>query len=168
MGSNPSSFSNCGADCPVETASWADAQEFVRRLNEREGVALYRLPTEAEWEYAARAGTTVDRYSTDVDAIAWHSGNSGGAPHRVGGKEPNAFGLHDMLGNVWEWVQDWYGPYQGGSVTDPTGPSGGPHRLVRGGSWYHAASYCRAAYRGLTVPGARGGALGFRLVRTAP
>ena len=135
MGSNPSHFKECGLDCPVEEVSWEDAQEFIRRLNAMDGAGTYRLPTEAEWEYAARAGTTGDRYG-NLDAIAWHDGNSGGDPHPVGQKAPNAFGLHDMLGNVWEWVGDWYGGYPGGTVTDRSpgsrvrlGPGGSGRRL---------------------------------------
>ena len=107
MGSNPSRFAGCG-NCPVERVSWDDAQQFIQGLNAREGPAVYRLPTEAEWEYAARAGTTGDRYG-NLDAIAWYGQNSGGRTHPVGGKPPNAWGLHDMLGSVWEWVHDWYG-----------------------------------------------------------
>ena len=124
MGSNPSFFDECG-DCPVERVSWDDVQEFIGRLNALEGEVRYRLPTEAEWEYAARAGTSGDRYGGDLDAIAWYRENSEGRTHPVGQKAPNAFGLHDMLGNVFEWVQDWYGAYPGGSVTDPRGPGPG-------------------------------------------
>ena len=132
MGSNPSAFDECGGDCPVEKVSWDEVQEFIGRLNALEGEARYRLPTEAEWEYAARAGTTADRYAGNLDAIAWYGENSGARPHPVGRKAPNAFGLHDMLGNVWEWVQDWYGAYPGGSVTDPQGPASGSRRVDRG------------------------------------
>ena len=130
MGSKPSQqlFAGCGADCPVDSVSWYDVQEFVQKLNEEEGEARYRLPTEAEWEYAARAGTTGDRYSSDLDSIAWYSANSGGRTHPVGRKQANGYGLYDMLGNVVEWVQDWFGAYPGGSVTDPAGPSTGSER----------------------------------------
>ena len=109
MGSNPSRFDQCGGDCPVEQVSWDDVQEFIGKLNAAVGEVRYRLPTEAEWEYAARVGTGGDRYGEGFD----------GSTHPVGQKAPNAFGLHDMLGNVWEWVQDWYAGYPGGSVTDP-------------------------------------------------
>ena len=153
-GTNPSRFSGCGR-CPVEKVSWNDAQEFIRRLNARAGGTRYRLPTEAEWEYAARAGTVGDRYG-NVDAIAWHEDNSGERTHPVGQKAPNAWGLHDMLGNVYEWVQDRNGGYPGGLVTDPAGPSSGSFRVYRGGSWIDGAGYCRASYRGISgAPGRR-------------
>ena len=164
MGTNPSEFSGCGS-CPVEQVSWNDVQGYIRRLNGRAGGARYRLPTEAEWEYAARAGTAGDRYG-ELDDIAWYYDNRGGRPHPVGRKAPNAWGLHDMLGNVWEWVQDWFGDYPGGSVTDPRGSGSGSYRLHRGGSWFDAARYCRASYRGYGPPGDRHDALGFRLLRT--
>ena len=164
MGSNPSRFDECGGDCPVERVSWDDVQEFIGRLNALEGEARYRLPTEAEWEYAARAGTSGDRYGGDLDAIAWYDGNSGGGTHPVGQKAPNAWGLHDMLGNVWEWVQDWYGPYPGGSVTDPQGPASGSARVGRGGGWVFDARSCRASDRIILTPGFRY-YLGFRLLR---
>ena len=156
MGSNPSTYDECGPDCPVERVSWDDVQEFIRRLNALEGEARYRLPTEAEWEYAARAGTSGDRYGGDLDAIAWYGENSESRTHPVGQKVPNAFGLHDMLGNVYEWVQDWYGVYPGGSVTDPQGPMSGSYRLSRGGSWILNARYCRASYRYHLAPGPSG------------
>ena len=130
MGSNPSRFDECGGDCPVENVSWDDVQDFIGRLNALEGEVRYRLPTEAEWEYAARAGTAGDRYAGNLDAIAWYDGNSGGSTHPVGQKAPNAFDLHDMLGNVFEWVQDWYGGYPGGSVTDPQGAASGSLRVI--------------------------------------
>ena len=145
MGTNPSSFSGCGR-CPVERVSWDDAQGFIRQLNGRAGGSRYRLPTEAEWEYAARAGTSGDRYG-NLDAIAWYGDNSGNRTQPVGRKAPNAWGLHDMLGNVREWVQDWYGDYPGGSATDPRGPGSGSIRVLRGGSWDDSAGYCRASYR---------------------
>ncbi len=139
MGSdNPSEFSGCPR-CPVERVSWNHAQDFVERLNALEGRDTYRLPTEAEWEYAARAGTAGDRYG-DLDEIAWWTGNSGRRTHPVGQKVPNEFGLHDTLGNVSEWVYDWQGDYPGGSVTDPQGPSSGFYKVSRGcdtGCWAH-------------------------------
>ena len=165
MGSNPSRFDECGPDCPVEEVSWDDVQEFIRKLNAVVGEQRYRLPTEAEWEYAARAGTMGDRYG-NLDAIAWYDGNSGDRTHPVGRKAPNAWGLHDMLGNVNEWVEDWHGPYPGGSVTDPRGPVSGSKRVYRGGSWYYGARLCRASIRYDDSPGSRSYYLGFRLLRT--
>ena len=163
MGSNPSGFSGCGR-CPVETVSWEDAQEFMARLNRQEGREVYRLPTEAEWEYAARAGTTGDRYG-HVDSISWHWGNSRAQPQPVGGKAPNAWGLHDMLGNVFEWVEDRYGDYPGGTMIDPRGPRSRWHRVVRGGSWFNVARRARAPDRDGAGPGSRSFYLGFRLLR---
>ena len=166
MGSNPSWFDECGPNCPVEQVSWNNVQEFIRKLNVRAGGNRYRLPTEAEWEYAARAGTTGDRYG-NRDAIAWWGGNSGDRTHPVGRKAPNAWGLHDMLGNVWEWTQDWYVDHlPGGTVTDPTGPESGSYRVSRGGGWSGYARYCRASHRFINSPGARDSYLGFRLLRT--
>ena len=150
----------------MEKVSWDDVQEFVRRLNGQEGTGRYRLPTGAEWEYAARAGTSGDRYAANLDAIAWYGKNSGDRTHPVGQKAPNAFGLHDMLGNVWEWVRDWYGRYPGGSVTDPRGPGSGSYRVFRGGGWVHVARGCRLAARVNGGPGERSSILGFRLLRT--
>ena len=198
MGTNPSRFENCGLDCPVESVSWDEVQGFVRRLNAMEGGARYRLPTEAEWEYAARAGTSTDtpagnlqirgeRSAPLLDGIAWYGGNSGvdyaGAwdcrdweekqyrssrcgPHPVGKKDPNAFGLHDMLGNVLEWVGDWHGEYPGGLLTDPAGPPEGSGRVLRGCGWNGSARDCRPSHRGWGNSGSRVGYLGFRLVRT--
>ena len=165
MGSNPSGFDECGPDCPVENVSWNDVQEFIRRLNATVGEERYRLPTEAEWEYAARAETSGDRYG-NLDAIAWYDGNSGDRPLPVGQKAPNAWGLHDMLGNVWEWVQDWHGGYPGGAVTDPRGPGSGSVRVIRGSSWGNIAGHCRASIRFKRSPGYRLSYLGFRLLRT--
>ena len=176
MGSNPSEFKNCGRDCPVENVSWEEVQEFVRKLNEMEGGERYRLPSEAEWEYAARAGSGTETYAGDLtkpeghdpalDGIAWFDENSEGRTHPVGQKAANGLGLHDMLGNVWEWVADWHGDYPGGAVTDPKGPSTGSSRVFRGGSWLDDAGYCRASYRYDFTPGVRSFNLGFRLLRT--
>ena len=124
----------------------------------------YRLPTEAEWEYAARAGTTGDRYG-NLDAIAWFGDNSGGRTQPVGGRAPNAWGLYDMLGNVYEWVEDWYDDYPGGVVTDPRGPGSGAFRVERGGCWFYSAGDCRASFRGAFSPGIGISSLGFRLLR---
>ena len=167
MGSNPSRFSGCGR-CPVEQVSWEDVQAFIQPLNRQAGQAgraVYRLPTEAEWEYAARAGTTGDRYG-NLDAIAWYRGNSGRRTRPVGQKAPNAWGLHDMLGNVEEWVGDWHGAYPGGAVTDPRGPGSGSGRMLRGGSWYDSPGYVRAPIRNVVDPGNRYDYLGFRLLKT--
>ena len=175
MGTNPSHFSGCDR-CPVEEVSWDDAQEFVERLNARSAGTSYRLPTEAEWEYAARAGTRGDDYPEDLDAIAWHEGNSGDRTRPVGQKAPNAWGLHDMLGNVYEWVQDWYGTYPGGRVADPRGPSAGRHdlRVYRGCSWFisggpNDTTDCRPSSRlswgVLSSPDRGSWDIGFRLLR---
>ena len=167
MGANPSAFKDCGPRCPVEQVSWFDAEEFIRRLNGRESGKghRYRLPTEAEWEYAARAGTTGARYG-ELGEIAWYDENSGDRTHPVGQKQANAWDLHDMLGNVWEWTGDWYGEYPPGSVTDPQGSSSGSARVFRGGSWNYRARGVRSAYRNNFSPGYRDSHIGFRLVRT--
>lgn len=167
MGNNPSNFK--GDDRPVEQVSWNDAMEFCRKLTERERAAsrlpegyAYTLPTEAQWEYACRAGTDGD-YAGNLDAMAWYSANSGSQTHPVGQKQANPWGLRDMHGNVVEWCLDWYGRYPGGSVTDPSGPPSGSHRVYRGGGWGRDAIYCRAAFRGMLAPGVRVNFLGFRL-----
>ena len=172
MGNNPSHFSGCGR-CPVEEVSWEDVQAFIGRLNARSGGERYRLPTEAEWEYAARAGTTTDTYAGDVterlgndpvlNRIAWYEENSGDRTHPVGQKSPNPWGLYDMLGNVFEWVGDWNGAYPGGTVTDPTGLGAGSYRLNRGGGWFYVGEYCQSAKRAGII---RGSFVGFRLLRT--
>jgi len=180
-----------GDGCPVEKVSWNDCQEFIKRLNSRVSGGRFRLPTEAEWEYAARAGTT-GPYAADIDSMAWYANNSGDRvidatalynedknigsylkkilangcrTHLVAKKKPNAWGLYDMHGNVWEWCEDWHGDYPSGSVTDPAGPSSGSDRVLRGGGWGDGARYCRSAFRGRVGPGDRGGDLGFRLAR---
>ena len=164
IGTNPSRFSTCGL-CPVETVSWHDVQAFIEHLNGQAARNLYRLPTEAEWEYAARAGTTGDRYG-NMDAIAWNFGNSEKHTHPVGEKLPNAWGLYDMLGNVWEWVEDWHGDYPGGFVMDPRGPRSGLNRITRGGGWGASSSYQRAPARFQENPNHRSEYQGFRLART--
>lgn len=175
-GSNPSFFKKCGDDCPVETVSWNDVQDFIRKLNQLEGSNKYRLPTEAEWEYAARAGTTTPFFtgnclSTDQ---ANYDGNYplAGCPKgkfrkktvRVGSFAANAWDLYDMHGNVFEWCQDWYGDYPSGNVTDPLGPSTGSGRVLRGGHWRTHARYCRSAYRDTITPESSNDIVGFRLV----
>jgi len=176
MGANPSNFKSekVGGDSrnhPVEIVSWNDVQSFIRKLNEKEGTTLYRLPTEAEWEYAARAGQSYDYSgSSDVGSVAWYDGNSGDKTHRVGQKRANAWGLYDMSGNVWEWVQDWYDDdyYASSPSTDPRGPSSGSDRVLRGGSWYNYPRFARVANRASNVPGYRNHVLGLRLARSIP
>jgi formylglycine-generating enzyme required for sulfatase activity len=165
MGSNPSKFSNCGDDCPVENVSWNDCQGFIRKLNGRVSGGNFRLPTEAEWEYACRGGMT-HPYAGDLDAMGWYGNNSRSKTHGVGQKQSNSWGLYDMHGNVWEWCQDWKGDYPSGSITDPTGPSGGSRRERRGGGWLSDARLCRSANRGSSTPVRRYDHLGFRLART--
>jgi formylglycine-generating enzyme required for sulfatase activity len=140
------------------SAIWADVQEFLDRLNERDDGYIYRLPTEAEWEYAARAGTT-GAHGGDLDDMAWHAT---GRMHEVGVKKPNQWGLHDMLGNAGEWVQDWYGPYRQAGVIDPTGPESSDHRVVRGGDSFAGDSGVRVSARSYALPSA---SRGFRVVR---
>ena len=164
MGSNPSEFK--GSKRPVESVSWDDCQEFIRKLNAMTG-KYFRLPTEAEWEYAARGGNRSHGYiyagSNGPNSIAWYGGNSGYETHEVGGKQPNELGLFDMSGNVWEWCQDWYSSYSSSSQTNPTGPSSGARRVHRGGSWGLSAWNCRVSFRNWYAPGLRNNYLGFRL-----
>ena len=173
MGSNPSWFSGCST-CPVEQVSWNDAQDYIAQVNLM-GDGTYSLPTEAQWEYAARAGSTTAFYNggitgagcdydQNLNAIGWYCYNSGSETHPVAGKAPNAWGLYDMSGNVWEWCADWWGSYSPSAVTDPTGPSTGSCRVIRGGGWNYYAQACRAAYRNYGAPGGRYGDVGFRLV----
>jgi len=177
MSNNPSSFRSCGDNCPVEQVSWNDAQEFIRKLNRMEGNKKYRLPTEAEWEYAARAGSTTAFANGEItetgcaddpnlSAMGWYCGNADKKTHQVEGKNANAWGLYDMHGNVWEWCQDRFGKYPSGSVADPTGLSSGSYRVFRGGSWFSDAGSCRSADRSRERPGYRRDNLGFRLART--
>ncbi|VVS94129.1 bifunctional serine/threonine-protein kinase/formylglycine-generating enzyme family protein [Desulfoluna spongiiphila] len=168
MGSNPSRFKNCGDECPVEKVSWEDAQEFIRKLNAREGGNRYRLPTEAEWEYGCRGGSDAP-YANGMRLLSpgWYDDNSGSKTHPVAQKDPNAWGLYDMPGNVYEWCQDWYGSYPTGHVTDPVGPSSGSNRVIRGGSWGDYARNCRSANRRSCSPSYRSHGLGFRVARTS-
>ena len=165
MGNNPSSF--MGGDKPVETVSWNDCQEFIKKVNVMLGDDAVRLPTEAEWEYACRAGTTGDFGGTGaLDDMGWHGGNSGGETHPIGQKRANTWGFHDMHGNVWEWCNDRFGDY-GNATTVPTGPASGERRVLRGGSWYNSARYCRSASRFRYGPGYRSSYFGFRLCCSA-
>ena len=169
MGKNPSQFK--GAVNPVDRVRWKDAVKFCRKLSElpaeKSAGRVYRLPTEAEWEYACRAGTTTKYSFGDDDSelvdYAWIDGNSGGTTHPVGGKKPNAWGFYDMHGNVWEWCQDRYGDYSGQAVTNPSGPIFGSDRVFRGGSWYDAAERCRSADRYGDYPSRRISSGGFRV-----
>jgi formylglycine-generating enzyme required for sulfatase activity len=167
----PSHFK--GSDRPVEWVSWVSAMEFCRRVNERERAEgrlpegyEYTLPTEAQWEYACRAGTT-GSFAGDVDALAWHAGNSGQQSHPVAQKPPNAWGFYDLHGNVWEWCRDSYGGYPGGHVLDPRrdeiGSDSGSPCVIRGGAWGNAPGTCRSAFRAKQGLNYTGASVGFRL-----
>jgi formylglycine-generating enzyme required for sulfatase activity len=173
MGSNPSHFKQCGPECPVETVFWNDAQEFIKKLNSGSG-KQYRLPTEAEWEYAARSGGKDEKWAgtsdeTILGKYAWYDNNSGKTTHKAGLKKANGLGLHDMSGNVWEWCQDWYSDsyYDDSPKNNPSGPANGELRVMRGGSWNSYGSVARAAFRGRFDPGGRSFNVGFRLVLPA-
>ena len=165
MGSNPSNFR--GAQNPVESVSWNDCQNFIKKLNSLTG-RTFRLPTEAEWEYAARGGNKSRHYkysgSNNIFDVAWHDGNSGDKTHAVGTRTANELGIYDMSGNVWEWCSDWYGFYSAGAQTNPQGPSSDSCRVLRGGSWGNDARGCRVSNRNLSGPGNSNGHSGLRLV----
>lgn len=167
MGSNPSYFTS-SAKLPVEKVSWNDCQSFITKLNELTGQS-FRLPTEAEWEYAARGGNLSKGYtysgSDNIDDVAWYTSNSSSKTHEVATKAPNELGIYDMSGNVWEWCQDWYGSsyYSSSVINNPTGPSSGSYRVYRGGSWLDDAAYCRCANRVNGTPTLTYSDLGFRL-----
>lgn len=165
MGTNPSNWK--AFDRPVETVSWNDAMEFCDELSRMTG-RRFTLPTEAEWEYAARGGkkSTNAKYSgsSSVANVAWYDGNSGSQTHPVGRLRANELGIYDMSGNVWEWCLDWYGNYSSASQTDPMGPGSGSYRVNRGGSWDSGAGDCRVSYRSYYTPGYRLSYLGFRVV----
>ena len=164
MGSNPSGFK--GDNLPVECVSWDDCQVFIRKLNSLTG-QNFRLPTEAEWEFACRGGNNSRGYkysgSNNLGSVAWYDGNSGNKTHPVGTKAPNELGIYDMSGNVWEWCADWYGDYSSGAQTNPTGPYGGSYRVYRGGSWSNYARNCRSSFRYGSDPMYRHNFLGLRL-----
>jgi formylglycine-generating enzyme required for sulfatase activity len=173
MGSNPSSSSGCST-CPVEQVSWNDVQSYITQMNLRDE-GTYSLPTEAQWEYAARAASTTAfanggitetgcGFDPNLDAIGWYCYNSADETHPVAGKAANAWGLYDMSGNVFEWCQDWFGSYSSSAVTDPTGPSSGSFRIIRGGSWDFLAKYSRSAFRIGRDPDDSYSYLGFRLL----
>ena len=164
MGINPSKF--IGDNLPVEMVSWDDCQEFIRELNALTG-QNFRLPTEAEWEFACRGGNNSRGYkysgSNNLGSVAWYDGNSGNKTHPVGTKAPNELGIYDMSGNVWEWCADWYGDYSSGAQTNPTGPYGGSNRVYRGGSWNYDVGRCRSSNRDFYYPWIRDIILGLRL-----
>ncbi len=179
MGYNPSQFKKCGDDCPVETVSWNEVQEFISKLNQLEGTKAYRLPTEAEWEYACRAGTETPFYTGTC--ISTDQANFNGKrpmPVCLAGEyrdktvpvrsfAPNSWGLYEMHGNVWEWCQDpYWKKYPKESVTDPTGPSSGVIKVLRGGSWYSRQHLIRSAFRRQDIPDYRSHAIGFRVAKS--
>ena len=165
MGSNPSNFK--GAQNPVESVSWNDCQNFIKKLNSLTG-RTFRLPTEAEWEYAARGGKKSSHYkysgSNNIDDVAWYSSNSGSETHAVGTKTANELGIYGMSSNVSEWCSDWYGGYSAGAQTNPQGPSSGSGRVLRGGCWLDSAVYCRVSFRSHFDPGDCNCGIGLRLV----
>lgn len=176
MGTRPWSgkkYVGDSANNPTVYISWNDCQEFIRRLNQKERTNKYRLPTEAEWEYACRAGSTTRFHFGESDSIlgdyAWYKNNAWDVGEKyartVAQKQPNAWGLYNMHGNVWEWCQDWYENYPTGHITDPKGPSSGKSRVFRGGGWFSYAWDCRSAYRDWYSPDFRINYIGFRVAR---
>ena len=177
MGSNPSQFPDCGLRCPVDTVSFLAIQGFIERLEALSSGNRFRLPTEAEWEYACRAGThspfstggALSTQEANFDGRYPYPGQPSGtflrSPAPVGSYPPNPWGFYDLHGNLWEWCSDWYGPYPDGPVQDPRGPDGGDLRVIRGGSWFFDANSCRCALRYTHRPQDDGFSLGFRLVR---
>lgn len=177
MGNNPSCFPNLSEECPIVGISWNECQEFIKRLN-LQGEATYRLPTESEWEYACRAGSTTSLANGELtelfcsmdsllDEVGWYCGNSGRQIHPVGRKHPNAWGLHDMHGNLFEWCHDWYGKYPAAPGEQPHGPKCGAGKVIRGGSWFSSAKSCRCACRSHWAADSRSDFIGFRLVKAA-
>jgi formylglycine-generating enzyme required for sulfatase activity len=184
MGSNPSNFKDC-VNCPVEQVSWEEVQDFLKKLNAKYPGKNYRLPTEAEWEYAARGGGKAVLFGNgkniaDPQEINFDASEAYKETYSIVGEyrqrtvpvgslsSPNALGLHDMSGNVWEWCSDWYASdyYKKSPASNPTGPASGSLRVLRGGSWYDYPQFCRVAYRNYITPGYRSNVLGFRLART--
>ena len=176
MGTNPSHFQGAivggeNADLPVENVSWYEAVEFCKKLSElpeeKKAGRVYRLPTEAQWEYACRAGSKTAYSFDDEEGLlpehGWFNRNSSDRIHTVGLLEPNAWGLYDIHGNVWEWCSDWYGEYPNGALSDPTVTKKGSYRVLRGGSWFHEAASCRSASRYRNYPSNRNSFIGFRL-----
>ena len=165
MGSVPSK-KNTGDSYPVENINYEDCQSFLTKLNQLTG-QTFRFPTEAEWEFAAKGGTQSKGYtyagSNTIDDVAWYTNNSSSTTHPVAQKKANELGLYDMSGNVWEWCLDWSDSYSSSAQTDPTGAASGSYRVLRGGSWYNVATYCRVAYRGADTPAIRDRSNGFRL-----
>lgn len=184
MDRNPSFFQNCGDNCPVENVSWYDVSRFIEKLNEQDADYRYRLPTEAEWEYGCRAGSDTAFSSgglepsnlsgnlvparetgpLPLDSVGWYYGNSRGQTWPVSLKNPNAWGLFDMHGNVWEWCRDGKAPYPISPAVDPEGPDGPRNKIRRGGSWSEYPRFCRSAYRSELDAGRRDPHVGFRLV----
>jgi formylglycine-generating enzyme required for sulfatase activity len=169
MGDDPPDLKSkeCGDNCPVESVAWDDVQEFIKKLNGM-GEAKYRLPSEAEWEYACRSGGKEEIYAggAQADELAWYESNSNRLPHPVASRSPNALGLHDMSGNVWEWVQDIYGSYSAPAVSDPVVESGGSDRLFRGGFFGSVQRQLRCTIRSRTSSSLKVNAIGFRLAMT--
>ncbi len=169
VGKNAAYFGKCGGDCPVENVTWEEVQVFIQKLNAKENTKKYRLPTEAEWEYACRAGTeTAFSFGNDRNLLndyAWFARNAEDRTHQVGKKEPNAWGLHDMHGNVEEWVQDWYGNYSPEPQVDPKGTKSRNEKVFRGGSWFWNERVSRCAHRASDGIDDWSLKVGFRLVR---
>ena len=168
MGKKPSKYK--GYNLPVEVVSWNDCQNFVKKLNSLTG-RNFRLPTEAEWEYAAQGGNKSRGYkysgSNNVDNVAWYRNNSGLKTHPVKTKQANELGIYDMSGNVYEWCQDWKGEYSSNAQANPKGPNWGPYPVIRGGCWDEIAWRCRSSFRSGDGPDNSHGDLGFRLVLSA-
>ena len=169
MGTNPSHFTACGPTCPVEMVSWDDAVAFAKAASKRDRVK-YKLPTEAQWERAARGGRTGEVYAggNELRAVGWTKENSDSKTHGVCQKQRNGYGLCDMSGNVLEWTLDWYDKAYPGTTTDPVGAPSGSARVIRGGSWVNESALARVANRSWSAPGNRGSNLGVRLVRSSP